>query len=296
MRGVPRELPRQSVEIGHDIRRAELLHLLAFVIRRWRRKVVTAGRRSPTPRVMRDGNPAPIPADRLYDPRTGFGRLLQRFNAMAAAVAEREALAVPAGWRGEARATRPSRLRHGARGQQPARRNAERGRGVAEAWRRSPGAGHFAEPAGTRTHRHPQRRASGARPYKGSEEPSWLAPADLDDLRFLIRHEVARRRLEIANVRELEVDQPLDITYPDPDSAGVLIKLGRLAENGVGPDQDIVAFSTLCPHKGFGLLYVAEDKSLNCPRSLLALRLRARRHGDLGSSDAEPAAVQAPGR
>jgi HAMP domain-containing protein len=43
---------------------------------------------------MRNGNPAPIPADRLYDPRTEFGRLFQRFNAMAAAVAEREALAV----------------------------------------------------------------------------------------------------------------------------------------------------------------------------------------------------------
>lgn len=43
---------------------------------------------------MRDGNPAPIPADRLHDPRTEFGRLFQRFNAMASAVAEREALAV----------------------------------------------------------------------------------------------------------------------------------------------------------------------------------------------------------
>ena len=37
------------------------------------------------------------------------------------------------------------------------------------------------------------------------------------------------------------------------------------AENGVGPDSDIVAFSTLCPHKGFGLLYIASDQSLNCP-------------------------------
>jgi hypothetical protein len=51
MRGVPRELPRQSVEIVHDIRRAELLHLLESVTQRWRRKVVTAGRPSPTPRV-----------------------------------------------------------------------------------------------------------------------------------------------------------------------------------------------------------------------------------------------------
>jgi arsenite oxidase small subunit len=69
----------------------------------------------------------------------------------------------------------------------------------------------------------------------------------------------------LANISELEVDQPLDIAYPDADSPGVLIKLGRPAENGVGPDGDIVAFSTLCPHKGFGLLYVTSDKSLNCP-------------------------------
>ena len=69
----------------------------------------------------------------------------------------------------------------------------------------------------------------------------------------------------LANISELEVDQPLDIAYPDADSPGVLIKLGRPAENGVGPDGDIVAFSTLCPHKGFGLLYVASDQSLNCP-------------------------------
>ncbi len=69
----------------------------------------------------------------------------------------------------------------------------------------------------------------------------------------------------LANVGELEVDQPLYIAYPDADSPGVLIKLGQPAENGVGPDQDIVAFSTLCPHKGYGLLYVADDKSLNCP-------------------------------
>jgi arsenite oxidase small subunit len=69
----------------------------------------------------------------------------------------------------------------------------------------------------------------------------------------------------LANISELEVDQPLDIAYPDADSPGVLVKLGRPAENGVGPDSDIVAFSTLCPHKGFGLLYIASDQSLNCP-------------------------------
>ena len=69
----------------------------------------------------------------------------------------------------------------------------------------------------------------------------------------------------LANLADLEINQPLDIAYPDADSPGVLIKLGAPAENGTGPDGDVVAFSTLCPHKGFPLLYVADDKSLNCP-------------------------------
>ncbi len=69
----------------------------------------------------------------------------------------------------------------------------------------------------------------------------------------------------LGNVKELKVDQPVEITYPDKDSPGVLLKLGRPVEGGVGPDGDIVAFSTLCPHKGFPLSYIAADKTLNCP-------------------------------
>lgn len=76
---------------------------------------------------------------------------------------------------------------------------------------------------------------------------------------------VAYPSAKLANVKDLRVDQPVDITYPDEASPGVLLKLGKAVEGGVGPDSDIVAFSTLCPHKGFPLAYVAADKSLNCP-------------------------------
>ena len=69
----------------------------------------------------------------------------------------------------------------------------------------------------------------------------------------------------LANLADLVVDEPLFITYPDADSPGVLLKLGVPAEGGAGPDGDVVAFSTLCPHKGFPLNYVAADRSLNCP-------------------------------
>jgi arsenite oxidase small subunit len=69
---------------------------------------------------------------------------------------------------------------------------------------------------------------------------------------------------KLGNVKDLKVDEPMDVTYPDADSPGVLLKLGKAVEGGAGPDKDIVAFSTLCPHKGFPLSYVAADKSLNC--------------------------------
>jgi arsenite oxidase small subunit len=72
-------------------------------------------------------------------------------------------------------------------------------------------------------------------------------------------------RVKLANLTDLKVDQPVQIQYPDKDSPGVIIKLGRKVEGGVGPDGDIVAFSTLCPHKGYPLGYVAADKTLNCP-------------------------------
>lgn len=69
----------------------------------------------------------------------------------------------------------------------------------------------------------------------------------------------------LGNLSELKVNEPRDIAYPDQDSPGVLLKLGTRVEGGAGPDGDVVAFSTLCPHKGFPLFYRADDRTLNCP-------------------------------
>ncbi|MFB9151079.1 arsenate reductase (azurin) small subunit [Roseovarius ramblicola] len=69
----------------------------------------------------------------------------------------------------------------------------------------------------------------------------------------------------LANIADLVVNEPMDIAYPDADSPGVLLKLGQAVEGGVGPDGDIVAFSVLCPHKGWLMSYSAEDQTLNCP-------------------------------
>jgi arsenite oxidase small subunit len=69
----------------------------------------------------------------------------------------------------------------------------------------------------------------------------------------------------LANVADLAVNEPMDIGYPDADSPGILLKLGEAVEGGAGPDGDIVAYSVLCPHKGWLLGYSAGDKTLNCP-------------------------------
>ena len=69
----------------------------------------------------------------------------------------------------------------------------------------------------------------------------------------------------LANIADLTENEPLSVAYPDADAPGVLLKLGQPVEGGVGPDGDIVGFSTVCPHKGFPLLYSAEERTFNCP-------------------------------
>ena len=69
----------------------------------------------------------------------------------------------------------------------------------------------------------------------------------------------------LANVGDLKPNTAFQVTYPDADAPGVLLKLGSKVPSGVGPDGDIVGFTTVCPHKGFPLAYNPDDKTLNCP-------------------------------
>lgn len=70
---------------------------------------------------------------------------------------------------------------------------------------------------------------------------------------------------KLGNIKDLKLDTPVDVSYPDKDAPGVLIKLGKAVPGGAGPDKDIVGFSTICPHKGFPLSFNAKDRTLNCP-------------------------------
>jgi arsenite oxidase small subunit len=88
-------------------------------------------------------------------------------------------------------------------------------------------------------------------------------PAEQAQAQALARVEFPVNRL--ANVGDLKVNEPVDVAYPDADSPGVLLKLGTAVPGGVGADGDVVAFSVLCPHKGWLLSYNSGDKTLNCP-------------------------------
>ena len=53
--------------------------------------------------------------------------------------------------------------------------------------------------------------------------------------------------------------------YPDKSSPAVLIRLDDAAINGIGPNNEIVAYSQLCTHKGCPVSYRPERKMLICP-------------------------------
>ena len=86
----------------------------------------------------------------------------------------------------------------------------------------------------------------------------------------------------VAKLSELKMDEPVDFSYPDDNaySESMLVKLGRKAGGGLGPDRDVVAFNYTCTHQGGPLqgTYQAADKALGpCPLHLTTFDLT--RHG-----------------
>ena len=93
----------------------------------------------------------------------------------------------------------------------------------------------------------------------------------------------------VAKLSELKQDKPVDFSYPDEGAyaESMLVKLGVPAGGGIGPDQDVVAFSYTCTHQGGPMAgtYKAADKALGpCPLHLSTYDLT--RHGILISGQA----------
>ena len=86
----------------------------------------------------------------------------------------------------------------------------------------------------------------------------------------------------ITKLSSLKVDEPFDFEYPDEGryAESILVKLGKEAGGGLGPEKDVVAFNYTCTHQGGPLqgTYQAADKALGpCPLHLTTFDLT--RHG-----------------
>lgn len=68
----------------------------------------------------------------------------------------------------------------------------------------------------------------------------------------------------LAKAGELKVNEPVSFNYPDNRSPCQLIKMGHEVPGGVGPDRDIVAYSTMCPHMGCPMQYEGDTRRFKC--------------------------------
>ena len=69
----------------------------------------------------------------------------------------------------------------------------------------------------------------------------------------------------IIALAELAPGTTLPFSYPDDRSPALLLRMTEESISGVGPDASIVAFSSLCTHKGCPVSFRPEHRLLICP-------------------------------
>jgi len=62
--------------------------------------------------------------------------------------------------------------------------------------------------------------------------------------------ELAWPRVKLVNVASLQSLKPIKFNYPLVNTPNFLVKLGVKADDGAGPNADIVAYSGICQHLG----------------------------------------------
>lgn len=69
----------------------------------------------------------------------------------------------------------------------------------------------------------------------------------------------------VGKAASLGVNQAVAFTFPDASSPCALVKMGSPVLGGVGPNQDIVAYSTMCTHMGCPVSYDSAQRVFKCP-------------------------------
>jgi arsenite oxidase small subunit len=77
-------------------------------------------------------------------------------------------------------------------------------------------------------------------------------------------------KVKVAALSSLSVGVPVTFYYPLDDEPNILVKLGQKAENGVGPDGDVVAYSNYCQHLGCLYGFIPKGGSPTCNKSYVA--------------------------
>lgn len=68
----------------------------------------------------------------------------------------------------------------------------------------------------------------------------------------------------VAKAGTMGVNQATSFSYPDASSPCYAIRMGSPVPGGVGPNKDIVAFSSLCTHMGCPVAYETATKTFKC--------------------------------
>jgi arsenite oxidase small subunit len=72
-------------------------------------------------------------------------------------------------------------------------------------------------------------------------------------------------RVKVANAANLQTNAYTIFNYPLDDEPNMLVKLGRRATGGVGPEGDVIAFSVVCQHLGCVVGYEAQSSGAPGP-------------------------------
>ncbi len=99
--------------------------------------------------------------------------------------------------------------------------------------------------------------AATAIPPAPTAAPAAAAPRSASDL-------LPYPRLKLAAISDLS-NGVFNASYPDVNSQVMVLKLGTKTVGGVGPDEDIVAYSGICTHMGCPTSYDPKTKIFACP-------------------------------
>jgi len=75
---------------------------------------------------------------------------------------------------------------------------------------------------------------------------------------------LAYPKRSVGKAGALPMNQAVNFNYPDASSPCVAIRMGSPVPGGVGPNKDIVAFSTMCTHMGCPVAYDSGTKTFKC--------------------------------